>query len=123
MNVGKKTWIIFGGLCIVIIATVLVLLLVLVPQVTTTGIQTNKYEPIAKQEYTFDGSEVENLKKQYGITEQDVNKGKKNNKYEEGNINPFTPNNEVTIYNEPTLEKENNKNNANGSTNLTPDQK
>ena len=67
---------------------------------------------------TFGGSKYDKLKKQYGITESDVNKGKKTDKYDEGNINPFTPKSEVTIYNEPTI-----NNNSNNSGTLTPDSK
>ena len=114
---GKKAWIAFGVVCILVVATALVLMLVLVPQVKSTGVQTGQYEALAKQEYTFSGNEIDKLKKQYGITESDVNKGKKTDKFDDGNINPFTPKSEVTIYNEPTLEYEN------GSGELTPDRK
>ena len=59
------------------------------------------------------------LKQDYTITEDDVNYGLKTDKYDEGNINPFTPKTEVTIYNEPTLENDNKTN----SGTLTPDDK
>ena len=59
---GKKAWIIFGIVCIVIVVIVLVLLLVLVPQVKSTVTQAGNYEAIAKQEYTFDGTEIDKLK-------------------------------------------------------------
>ena len=116
---GTKAWIVFGVICVVVIATALILMLVLVPQAKSTGIQANAYEPVAKEEYTFDGSEIEKLKKQYNITSEDVKKGKETKKYKEGNINPFTPPKDVTIYNEPTIKNETN----NGSTTLTPDRK
>lgn len=116
---GKKAWIGFVIVFVLIIVTALVLMLVLVPQVKSTGLQANAYEPIAKQEYSFSGKELEKLNKQYNITESDVEKGKKTDKYEEGNINPFTPKSEVTIYNEPTMNTDKN----NGSTNLTPESK
>ena len=117
MNVGKKAWIVFGVICVVVVATVLVLMLVLVPQVKSTGTQAGEYEEITKQEYTFSGEEIEQLKQQYGVTQSDVNKGKNTDKFDDGNINPFTPKSEVTIYNEPTLENEN------GTGELTPDSK
>lgn len=79
--------------------------------------QVGGYKQIAKQDYTFSGEQVEQLKQQYSVTESDVNKGKKTDKYDEGNINPFTPKKDVTIYNEPTLKYEN------GSGALTPDSK
>ena len=116
---GKKAWIIFGAICIVIIAAVLVCMLVFVPQIKTAGVQTGEYEQIAKQEYTFSGETVNKLTQQYGVTQSDVNKGKKTDKFDEGNINPFTPKTEVTIYNEPTLENDNKLN----SGVLTPDDK
>ena len=116
---GKKAWIIFGVVCVVILVAVLVGILLLVPQVKSTGVQVGQYEQLAKQDYTFSGSELDKLTHQYGVTVSDVNKGKKTDKYDEGNINPFTPKSEVTIYNEPTLENDNKVN----SGNLTPDDK
>lgn len=116
---GKKAWIVFGIICVLVVAGALVLMLVLVPQVKSTGVQTGEYETIAKQEYTFSGEDLEKLKHQYGVTESDVNKGKKTDKFDDGNINPFTPSGEVTIYNEPTLENDNNNN----SGTLTPGDK
>ena len=57
-----------------------------------------------RSEYKFDDSlNNQTLSKEYDITSSDVNKALKQDKYDEGNINPFTPKNEVTIYNEPTL--------------------
>lgn len=116
---GTKAWMVFGIVCVIVVACVLVLMLVLVPQVKSTGVQAGEYETITKQEYTFSGEEIEQLKQQYGVTESDVNKGKNTDKFDEGNINPFTPNGEVTIYNEPTLENDN----KNNSGILTPDDK
>lgn len=112
---GKKAWIVFSIICVLVVVTVLVLMLALVPQAQYIGTQSNEYQNIAKQEYTFGGS-ISELKKEYSVTSKDVETGKKKDKFEEGNINPFTPKNEVTIYNEPTLKNE-------GSTELTPDRK
>lgn len=117
---GKKAWIVFSVVCVSIIAIALVLMLVLVPQSKNAGIQTNAYESIAKQEYTFSGTKTaDKLKKEYNVTSNDVENGKNTDKYEEGNINPFTPKSEVTIYNEPTIKNEK----PNGSTELTPEDK
>ncbi len=102
---GKTGWIIFSVICVVIVVAALVVMLVLVPQVEHSGTQPGEYENIAKQEYTFSGN-TSKLEQEYSITSKDVEKGKKTDKYEEGNINPFTPKNEVTIYNEPTLEND-----------------
>lgn len=119
MNVGKKAWVVFGCICVIVIVAVLVLMLVLVPQDKGIGILTGDYQQIAKQDYTFSGTKIETLEKQYVVTQSDVNKGKKNDKFDDGNINPFTPKSEVTIYNEPTLENDNKLN----SGTLTPDDK
>lgn len=112
---GIKAWIVYGVICVVVVVAVLLGMLLLVPQVQYSGTQTEEYQNIAKQEYTFSGS-VSELEKEYSVTESAVEKDKKADKYEEGNINPFTPPKEVTIYNEPTLRNE-------GSTTLTPDMK
>ena len=113
---GVKSWIVYGIICVVVVATALLLLLVLVPETNNTGVQAGEYEKIAKQEYTFSGGQIETLEKQYGVTQATVDKDKKADKFDDGNINPFTPKSEVTIYNEPTLKNE-------GSTTLTPDSK
>ena len=99
---GKKAWVIFGVVCIVIIAIALVLLLVLVPQIKSTGVQAGEYKQLEKQNYTFSGEEIAKLTQQYTVTEKDVNSGKKNDVFEDGNINPFTPPTDISIYNEPT---------------------
>ena len=113
MNVGKKGWIVFGIICVAVIAVVLLGVLVLVPQVQSSGLQVGEYQNIAKQEYTYSGRTVETLEKKYGVTSSDVEQGKKTNKYKEGNINP------LTVYNEPTLQRPSSGNNQT----LTPDQK
>lgn len=119
MNVGKKAWVVFICIFVIIIVAALMLMLVLVPQVKSTGVQTGDYEEIAKQEYTFSGTDIPTLETHYGVTQSDVDKGKSTDKFDDGNINPFTPKSEVTIYNEPTLKNES----GNGSGQLTPDSK
>lgn len=113
---GKKAWIIFTVVCVLVVATALVLMLMLVPPKVVSLVQEGTYEPIAKQEYTYSGKQSTTLTKEYTVTEDAVKSGLKTDKYEEGNINPFTPNKDVTIYNEPT------KQNENGSP-LTPESK
>ena len=107
---GKKAWITFAIICVLVIILVLVAMLVLVPQVKSAGIPADAYQKVARQEYTFDESNTDSLKKEYTVTTSKVEKGLKTDKYEEGNINPFTPAEEVTIYNEPTLKNEGSKN-------------
>ena len=115
---GKKAWIIFGLMCVIIVGIALVLMIVLVPQVKSSVGLVNEYNAIAKQEYAYSAERVESLKHEYTINSNDVEKGLKTNKYDEGDINPFTPNNQVTIYNEPTI-----NNSSNNSGTLTPDSK
>ena len=115
----KKAWIAFGIFCVVVVVTALVFMLVSVPQVKSSGVLTGEYNAIARQEYTYSDEKTEQLKHEYTVTSKDVAQGLKNDKYEEGNINPFTPKADVTIYNEPTL-----KNDVESSgSQLTPDSK
>ena len=102
---GKKAWIIYILVTIVIFAIGAVGMLVLVPQLNSYSELPESYVGINKEEFKFDSSKnQETYTKEYTITASDVNKGLKQDKFEEGNINPFTPNEELTIYNEPTLE-------------------
>ena len=104
---AKKWWIIFSIVCVAVIGATLTGILLLVPQVQDTGEASVPYDQIAKQEYAFTGKETQKLEQQYNITSKDVSDALKKDKYDEGNINPFTPKGEVTIYNEPTLNKNN----------------
>lgn len=118
---GKKAWLIYIAITIIIFVIGAVCMLVLVPPTASYSDLPESYIGINKSEYTFDDSvNNQTLSKEYDITASDVSQGLKQDKYEQGNINPFTPKGEVSIYNEPTLENENK--NENGST-LTPDDK
>ena len=100
---GKKGWMLYIVITIAMFALVAVMLLVSVPQVESASELPESYKGIVKSEYTFDDSVNENtLTKEYDITSSDVSNGLKKDKYEQGNINPFTPPKDVTIYNEPT---------------------
>lgn len=105
---SKKAWMIFSIVAVIIVMTVLVLMLVLVPQLKSSDVQTGEYTSLDKKTYTFDGTKTaDSLIQEYTITAEDVQSGKKTNKYTEGNINPFTPKEQVTVYNEPTIKNEN----------------
>lgn len=100
---GKKEWMLYIIITVGMFAFVAVLLLFSVPQVESVSELPESYKGIVKSEYTFDDSVNENtLTKEYDITSSDVSNGLKKDKYEQGNINPFTPHADVTIYNEPT---------------------
>ena len=117
---SKKTWMIFGIVWAVVILCIIVLLIILIPQSKGTSSKTVKYESVARENYTFSGNSTDTLKREYSVTTDDVSKGKSTNKYKEGNINPFTPKSQVTIYNEPTYKPTNQ--NGSGSS-LTPSDK
>lgn len=105
---SKKAWLIFGIIAVVIVIAVLVLMLVLVPQMKSSKVQPGEYLAIEKQTYTFDGTRTtDSLIQEYTVTADDVADGKKTRKYSEGNINPFTPKSDVSVYNEPTIKNEN----------------
>ena len=102
--VGKKGWMLYIVITVAMFALVAVMLLVSVPQIESTSEIPESYKGIVKSEYTFDDSVNEDtLTKEYDITSADISNGLKKDKYEQGNINPFTPNKDVSIYNEPTL--------------------
>ena len=115
----KKAWIIYISITIAIFAVGSLCMIVLVPQIDSNSEFKESYVGINKMEYQFDSSANDKtLSKEYNITTSDVNKALKQDKYEQGNINPFTPKKEVTIYNEPTL-----NNGTNSNKPLTPSDK
>jgi len=94
-------------------------MLMLVPQMESYSDLPETYVGINKNEYKFNESvNNQTITKEYDITSSDVNKALKQDKYEQGNINPFTPKGDVTIYNEPTLNTGSNTNKP-----LTPSDK
>ena len=100
---GKKEWMLYIILTVGMFAFVAVLLLFSVPQVESVSELPESYKGIVKSEYTFDNSVNQNtLTKEHNITAADVSNGLKKDKYEQGNINPFTPSKDVNVYNEPT---------------------
>ena len=115
---GKKAWLAFSIICVLIIVSALLLMILLIPETPYTEVEVGGYQNIAKQEYTFNDA-INKLENEHKVTSKDVEKGKKTDKYEEGNINPFTPKEDVTIYNEPTLKNDQDS----GSKPLTPDSK
>ena len=100
---GIKAWVTYVIVFLVILAATLCGIFFLVPQIETTNVQAGEYESIIKMEYTYAGNKVTQKEKDYKITSDVVDKALDEDKYEEGNINPFTPPKDITIYNEPTL--------------------
>ena len=119
----KREWIIYISITVAVFVMGALGILMLVPQIESYSELPETYVEINKGEYTFDDSVNKNtLSKEYDINSKDVSQGLKQDKYDEGNINPFTPNNEVTIYNEPSLNI-GNDNNQNDGKPLTPSDK
>lgn len=101
---GKKEWMLYIIATVALFAIAAVMLLVSVPQLESVSELPESYKGINKSEYTYDESvKQETLVKEYDITASDVANGLKKDKYEQGNINPFSPSSDVNIYNEPTL--------------------
>ena len=88
-------------------------MLVLVPQTESRSDLKESYQGINRTEYTYKNDKDDStIEIEYDITSSDIKQALKKDKYDEGNINPFTPKGDVTIYNEPTLNP-NNGSNAN----------
>lgn len=108
-----KEWIIYISITVAIFAVGAIGMLVLVPQTESRSDLKEAYQGINETEYTYSNNKEESaLEIQYDITSSDIKKALKQDRYDEGNINPFTPKGDVTIYNEPTLDP-NNGSNAN----------
>lgn len=92
----KKEYIITFSISALVVATVcIVMLMLMLPQqVHVVEGNINEYEVISKSKYTYETTKdisSENLKKQYGITSEDMTNFKNTNKYKAGNSDPFSP--------------------------------
>ena len=115
---SKKAWLILTCVVIVIIAIALVMMLILLPQTETSKVQIEEYQGVNQSDYMYSSTkDASVLNQQYSITSEDIESGISKKNFVEGNINPFTPGSQVTIYNEPTAEGNTNK------TQLTPNDK
>lgn len=122
----KKTWIVIAiscGIVALAVAAVLVCLLFILPSYQETDAQKEAYQTIDQSKYTFSDKDKKIDKDPdpivYKVTNDDLVDGVKTDKFDEGNINPFTPKKDVNIYNEPTLNIDENKSEAE----LTPSDK
>ena len=95
---------------IILISLALVLLLILVPQ-TSEHITGITYDEIAKTDYTYTDSKYDPQKEEnwemHEVNASDIRAGKTQGTYVPGNTNPFTPPDQITIYNEPGFVDEN----------------
>lgn len=101
---SKNTWITLITIIIVLVSLALVLLLILIPQSSEylTGIN---YDAISKNEYSYEDTKYDPQKEEnwemHEVETADITKGTTTGSYVPGNINPFTPKDDITIYNEP----------------------
>ena len=108
---GIKEWVIYISITVAIFVVGAIGMLVLVPQTGSHSELKETYQGIDRYEYTYKNNKNDSaINKEYGITSSDISQALKQDKYDEGNINPFTPKQDVTIYNEPTLNTPNNSN-------------
>ena len=92
----KQEYIITFSISTLVFATICVIMLMLMlpQQVHIVEGNINEYEVISKSQYTFETTKdisSENLKKQYGINNEDMTAFKNNKQYKAGNSDPFSP--------------------------------
>lgn len=90
---SKNSWVILISTVIVVIAIAIVMLLILIPQ-AEVSMTTEEYESITKLDYTYEPTKEDidtKLKEQYTVTTNKVSEGIKDDYYDPGNENPFTP--------------------------------
>ncbi len=90
---SKNSWVILISTVIVVISIAIVLLLILIPQVDVSA-TTEEYKGITKSDYTYEPTKEDldtEHKEQYTVTTNKVTEGIKEDYYDPGNENPFTP--------------------------------
>lgn len=110
---SKNSWVILISTVIVVISIAIVLLLILIPQVDVSA-TTEEYQGITKSDYTYEPTKEDldtELKEQYTVTTNKVTEGIKEDYYDPGNENPFTPD---------SYEDPNDKETGNGSGDVDP---
>lgn len=106
---------------VIVAAIVIAMFLLMLPQVENLKSEViTKYLNIDSAEFQFVETKhfvTEILSKKYSITQDDINTFEKNDQYNPGNTDPFTPKNEVQDATNNSNEQtaQNNNNNANNS--------
>jgi len=102
--VSKNLWITLIATIIGLISLALALMLLLVPQ-TSSYITGVTYDEISKNDYTYEDTKYDPQKEEnwemHEVNASDIRAGKNQGTYVPGNTNPFTPKDQITIYNEP----------------------
>lgn len=103
---SRNSWIYLMLMVMLIVTLTVVLVILFLPEPEEFN-SVVSYEKINEDEYKYASVKTDpsttQLKEEYGVTQNDIKNAQKKNEYIPGNINPFTPKAEVTIYNEPSL--------------------
>ena len=107
---SKNLWIALIATIVILVSLVLVLILVLVPR-TSEHLTVVTYDEISKSDYTYVDNKYDPQKEEnwemHEVNASDIRNGKVQGEYVPGNSNPFTPPEQITIYNEPGYVDEN----------------
>lgn len=114
-----KAWIALVSVTVVLIAISMIVLIVFMPQSKALlESDAEEYETVSRYDYTavIDKDRTAN-KESHNVTESIVKEGIIDDTYVPGNSNPFTPNKDLTIYNEPGLVRDTTNTSGFGSNN------
>lgn len=101
---SKNAWITLISIVVVLVSLALVLMLILVPQSKSyiTGIE---YDSVEKTQFTYEDTKYDPQKEEnwemHETNSAQIREGEVKGSYDPGNVNPFTPKGDITIYNEP----------------------
>lgn len=101
---SKNAWITLISIVVVLVSLALVLMLILIPQSKSyiTGVA---YDSVEKGNFTYEDTKYDPQKEEnwemHETNSSQIREGEVKGSYDPGNINPFTPKGDITIYNEP----------------------
>lgn len=101
---SKNAWITLISIVVVLVSLALVLMLILIPQSKSyfTGVA---YDSVEKNDFTYEDTKYDPQKEEnwemHETNSAQIREGEVKGSYDPGNINPFTPKGDITIYNEP----------------------
>lgn len=104
---SRNSWIYLIFMVALFVTLAVVLVILFLPK-TEEFETTVMYDKILDDEYKYtnaktDPSTAEPDEVPYEVTQNDIKKAQNKNEYIPGNINPFSPKQDVTIYTEPSL--------------------
>ena len=116
---SRNSWIYLFLMVTLFVTFTVVLVILFMPKTEEFG-NSVSYTQISADEYKYtsvktDPSTTKPREELYEVTKNDIKNAQNKNEYVPGNINPFTPKKDVTIYNEPSLNGSNGSTNSNGS--------